>query len=222
MNLYTTYAKQFSDSRQAPWKGWFNLISKFKIQNSKLSILDLGCGNGRFLKFLMDQHIQVEKYVGLDNSSELLEIAQNQFNLPNIEFINLDLEDNWIKDIKNDSFDLITVFGVVHHLHTFEQRRAILEESTKLLSINGILCVTYWQFLEIERYKDKIIWDKSQQELNNYTMYFGDEKAERFCHFTSIDEIEKLEEGLQLDIIDTYKSDGKENDQNIYRVYKRK
>ena len=49
--FYKTVATDFSATRQMPWAGWDRLLPF--LPKEAIDILDLGCGNGRFLSFLI-------------------------------------------------------------------------------------------------------------------------------------------------------------------------
>jgi len=231
-DLYSTHAKEFSDTRQSPWAGWNRLVSNTVVASKKdIKVLDLGCGNGRFLKFLMNTDLDIAKYIGVDNSRELLDIAENSIDNQriNADFMSLDLEDkNWdqkLSEVTNMSFDLIVVFGVMHHLHKFDIRKKILTSSYYLLNENGILCITYWQFVKMDRFKDKLkkadSVDKDKFSENDYILPFGDNNAVRFCHYVNETELEELEADTGFKVIDQYLSDGKEGNQNLYKLYQK-
>jgi len=200
-NLYSDFAKDFSSTRQAPWAGWKRLISqipsikdpnlkensKLQTANSELKILDLGCGNGRFLKFLTSNiQYSISKYVGIDNAEELLEIAKNNIknktlNIKNpskelqtliskhIIFHKRDLESiDWDVELDQE-FDLVVIFGVMHHIHSFEKRVELLQKAAKHLSLDGILAVTFWQFKDNESFVKK----HDISNLNNHEADHG-------------------------------------------------
>lgn len=233
MNLYKDYAEEFSNTRKIPWKGWFKILP-FLNKNKELKILDLGCGNARFLTFLVEQGFKISLYVGIDSSQEMLNIAYKEIrelmSKQNVMFDfdlcqkNLDLSD-WDEDI-DDSFDLIVGFGVIHHLKSFKARKLILEKSQKLLEKDGTLTLSFWQFLKSERLKKLIVEPteigvnhKSLGE-NDYYLTFGkDKKAYRFCHFTTEDEVAQLEENSNLKRVKDFYDDGKEGNLNFYSVW---
>ena len=75
--FYCRCAQSFSDTRQSPWRGWEPLLPPLKAlcdstDGRPLRILDVGCGNGRFLRFL-EQHLpsQALAYTGIDNCEGL-------------------------------------------------------------------------------------------------------------------------------------------------------
>ncbi|MEP7103790.1 MAG: class I SAM-dependent methyltransferase [Candidatus Dojkabacteria bacterium] len=235
MDLYSTHAKEFSKTRQSPWKGWKKLIkSEELIVKSELAVLDLGCGNGRFLKYLLDQDVKIERYVGVDNSKILLNIARAEFkelvsksdlttvrhgeqkSQINFETIDLNTMD-WSKNI-DGSFNLIVSFGLIHHIESFQLRRNLLESAAKLLEKGGILVVAYWQFLKDSKLKFKA---KKIARENDYELPFGQNGAKRFCHFVNETEALKLEENLLITRIDSYYADGKSEDLNYYVVYRK-
>jgi len=215
--LYTTQAEEFSKTRTAPWSGWLELVKKGFIKpNNSYSILDLGCGNGRFLKFVKES-AKVENYLGVDYSTLLL----SQAKLAGGKVLKLDLDNtSWQipkPEIEND-FNFIAAFGIQHHLSSFEIRKYFLQQIAQNLSTDGLAIITYWQFLDYDRYKNKITPLKTE---NDYQMSFGSNQNARFCHYTSQAEIEKLEENSGLELIETFKADGRDNTENIYRIYKK-
>ena len=55
--FYEERAREFSDSRNAPWPGWLRLaphLRELAEGGRAISLLDAGCGNGRFAHFLAE------------------------------------------------------------------------------------------------------------------------------------------------------------------------
>ncbi len=221
MKLYDELATDFSNSRAYPWKGW-GKVKEYVESNftESVSVLDLGCGNGRFLQFLIDQKINFADFVGIDSSDELLKIAKERYS-DNAEFIFADLETDWetkiIEEIQDPvRYDVIVLFGVMHHISSFEKRVEILRKARSKLKENGVIMVTYWQFGSYPRFTDKA----ENLGNNDYMLSFNGESGARFCHFTDEREAEKIEEDSNCELISSYYSDGGDEKLNLYRFYK--
>lgn len=227
MDLYSTYAQEFSSTRQAPWQGWKRLLKYLKAVD-RPSILDLGCGNGRFLKYLVNSGVEVSSYLGVDNSSELLHMTdefmdrvRNTNKLAKFELLNLDFEDiSWATSI-TEKFNFIGAFGITHHLKTPLSRTKFFESTNFLLKPKGILAVTFWDFLGIDRYQNKISPIKVEGSKNDYLMSFGNQGATRFCHYYNPLEIIEYTNQLPFNLIEEFFEDGAENNQNKYLIFKK-
>lgn len=227
MDLYSTYAQEFSNSRQAPWEGWRFLLKYLKDQPHP-KILDLGCGNGRFLKYLINSEIEIGEYVGIDNSSELLKMTDefmdttragnrlSKFQLLNIDFENI----NWGTEV-NGQYDFIGAFGITHHLQKPESRKKFFETVNFLLKPGGFFAVTFWDFLKMERYANNLTPLEVTDSKNDFEMTFGTNGAKRFCHYYNPLEIIELTHTLPFKIMEDYYEDGVENNQNHYIVYRK-
>lgn len=130
---YNLIAEEFSRTRKYPWPGFEMLIECVKPDDN---VLDSGCGNGRLLDLLQDKNIN---YIGLDNSSALIALAQKRY--PGIDFqvgdaLNLPFEDN--------SFDKIYSIAVLHHIPSQKLRLKFLSEAKRVLKPGGLLILTAW------------------------------------------------------------------------------
>lgn len=212
MDLYTTYAKDFSNTRKSSWIGWKNLLQE---NIDFTTVLDLGCGNARFLEFLLNNQIHPKKYLGVDNSKILLNIASKKFSLDkHFTFLDLNLEDSSMTSLITDKFSLIVLFGLIHHMHTFEMRVNLFKAiSTFLKNQNARAFVTLWQFKKMKNWESKIIEKLSNQD---YILSFGNSKARRFVHNTTDEELQELCKLANLKIIKSFESDGKSLNLNKY------
>lgn len=65
---YDNFATTFSNSRKNhPWPELEYIIEDLK-QNEYSSVLDIGCGNGRFLEESLKMNYRPIKYLGIDES----------------------------------------------------------------------------------------------------------------------------------------------------------
>ncbi len=221
MNLYLDpkSAKEFSDSRYAPWQGWFELLKYFSINTQPLhpakcgelpqgsniqipppsasplfqrglvqQILDIGSGNGRFLKFLLDQNVEFESYTGIDYSDTLLDISKQKFDMQNVQFLKQDFtSENW-EILQNKKFDIVVGFGVTHHLETEVARNNFFKNIKTHLARDGIVILSFWEFWKIPRLMKKTI----EISPNLYKLTFGNDEAERVCYRWDSENIQKI------------------------------
>ena len=180
-------------------------------------MLDVGCGNARFGKFLEENGLKIE-YMGMDNNQYLLDKVGKK--LPQAELINQDILKTW--KVK-DRFDLIVFFGVLHHVPGFENRIRILKTAKNHLKRGGLLIFTLWQFKNIERLKKKIVKNHKFKNLeeNDYILKWEKgRKANRYCHFVDKEELKKMLSELKMELIDEFEADAKEGSGNKYIILK--
>ncbi|KKS79900.1 MAG: hypothetical protein UV54_C0026G0008 [Candidatus Beckwithbacteria bacterium GW2011_GWA2_43_10] len=196
--FYLKTQKYFNTSRQSPWPGWKKLLPHLQVRN--LQVLDLGCGNGRFGKFLAE-HRQID-YTGIDNNQYLLDRCGEV--LPHATLINQDLLKPWpIKEkpaCRQGRFDLIVLFAVLHHIPTAADRLKILQRAKKLLKSNGLLIFTTWQFD-----RSKIV---KKIARNDYLLYWKKGiTALRYCHRFTKKEVQGLIKALKLKLLADFIAD---------------
>lgn len=203
--------------------------------NNSLSVLDVGCGNGRFGQFL-DQQLPnfAIRYTGIDNSTALLKYAEEKLQSTTLkpQFFELDLIEQLLakKDlVDNQSFDLVVAFGVFHHIPSFDLRNKLFQQLSALVAQNGILCISFWQFLNSVKLRERTIdpktldLDASEFEENDYILDWraGEKPAHRYCHYTNNDEEIALLKQSELKVIDEYFADGATSNLNHYLVLKK-
>jgi ubiquinone/menaquinone biosynthesis C-methylase UbiE len=134
---YNTISGEFSDTRNYSWPD-FNFFKPYLFENAE--IVDLGCGNGRLVRFL-DQYFlgSPYRYIGIDNSEKLLEKAHQQF--PKNVFLPGDQLDIPMTD---HQVDLMFNIAAFHHIPSAKLRLEALQEMKRVIKPNGILIMTVW------------------------------------------------------------------------------
>ncbi|NCN07659.1 class I SAM-dependent methyltransferase [Candidatus Falkowbacteria bacterium] len=160
-SLYNKIAEDFYQTRKKPWP-ITDLIKSYT--DSAKNIIDIGCGSGRLSELIADN----QYYLGIDNSSELIKIAQNNYyNRKNLTFQVQDITDNILTTKK---FDLGLMIAVIHHIPTTELQLKILKNIYKSLAIGGDLIITSWN-----------LWQKDyRHHLFNYKLKFRQYKILSF------------------------------------------
>ena len=225
--FYAEQAASFSATRESPWPGWLRLRERIEAEGlaNPLTLLDVGCGNGRLGRFLAEKTPGL-RYTGLDASPELLAIASEAGGLgeqPELHAVDL-LEGELADLLDSRRFTVIALFGVLHHLPGRERRAALLRELLGHLAEGGILAVTSWRLAGFERFRERTLpWaespvalDAAQLEPGDRLLPWGRGEGLRYVHFAHEDETEQLIESLGARVVDRYDADGREQALNRY------
>lgn len=118
VDIYEGYAAAtaLSDSEISHMLEWggnyfeYHIVPHFGTDKKDISILEIGCGNGRFIKYLTDKgYTDVE---GIDVAEDQIEFGRNEFNLDTIS--NQDTIP-YVQS-KKKLYDVIYMMDVVEHL----------------------------------------------------------------------------------------------------------
>ncbi|MBP9779847.1 class I SAM-dependent methyltransferase, partial [Candidatus Gracilibacteria bacterium] len=114
---YDKFAHTFSESRKNhPWPELDYIIEDMRKQGYS-SVLDIGCGNGRFLEEAQNKDFHYKTYLGIDNSVGMIIEARKLH--PNNDFDVIGMQD---LDQISDTFDSLLFLASFHHLETREER----------------------------------------------------------------------------------------------------
>jgi len=138
--FYNSYSKRFSQTRHAIWDVIINFNKSIK-PNSK--ILDAGCGNGKNMVYLQNEGHTVK---GIDFSNSLLNICKEK---------SLDVEYADIKKLpyKNETFDYVISIAVIHHLSSYYEQHAAINELLRVTKKGGKVLFTVWAVEQDEHSK---------------------------------------------------------------------
>jgi SAM-dependent methyltransferase len=145
--FYDGQASSWAESRQYFWPSWNTFLKESSLKAKKtISVLDLGCGTGRFARFVQQQWPQAQ-YWGIDNSSALLAQASHQdSHLPDERYEQKDIVAQLLNQepLSSQKYDLITAFGVLHHVPSQNLREQFLREISQALNPGGECWLTIW------------------------------------------------------------------------------
>lgn len=219
--FYEVTAAEFDQTRGTAWSGWMGLLPEL---NAPLSVLDVGCGNGRFGIFLAD-HLQGKiDYHGVDNNAQLLGYAADA--LSDREQIQAQFTpcDIITEPLPEAQVDLVVLFGVIHHVPGAQQRLEFMQVLADRVKSGGLLVFAAWRFYEYERFQKRIVaWDEDVEvEKHDYLLDWrrGD-RALRYCHYVDDAEHDALVEATGMTEINRYRADGFTGEVNNYSVLKK-
>ena len=234
--FYASRAEEFSEARRSPWPGWRRLLPHLPARRP-LRVLDAGCGNGRFALFL-ERHCRVPiEYLGIDASFQL--VSEARARLAALAAARVEQGDLTAAGpslaLGEEDFELVAVFGVLHHVPGRERRRALLLRLGERLAAGGLLAVSTWQFARLERFRRRIIpWlnaesvagvavDPAQLEPDDHLLAWGASGGGggcRYCHFTSDEEMGEHAAALGLELVCDYCDDGATRELNHYWLFR--
>ncbi len=229
--FYASTADEFSATRQQPWPGFDGILPYMPAgaKGQPIRVLDVGCGNGRFAHYLSDQGLAVD-YLGVDASSALLDLARSQTGElfgGSTTYQCRDLADpDWLVGLTDGgAYDVVACFATFHHLPGYDLRQRVLADLARLTAPDGIIAISYWQFLSAERFQTKLA-DWSEIGLSEEHIDPGDALLPwkrgphilRYVHQIEDAEARQLADDTHLPLLHSFRADGKEGNLNLYHV----
>lgn len=188
---YNFIAREWDLSRTQPSRLKLNLIGALR---EGMEILDVGCGNGLMVPFIMDKGAY---YVGVDIAENLIDIARERY----VAEIEAGRAHFWAGDatelpVKDEEFDFIISFAVLHHLPSEKLRKKFFEEIRRALRPNGKVKITVWN-LKSDWVRNRFDTDAQlggQESGDAYIPWRGTQSqiVNRYVHQFSKDELYKL------------------------------
>jgi 2-polyprenyl-3-methyl-5-hydroxy-6-metoxy-1,4-benzoquinol methylase len=158
-------------------------IKRFGLDESKISVLDVGCGVGYFLSVLKEHGI---KSVGLEVDPYQVEFCKNK---------GLNVTSENIEQLNNKQFDLIVMFDVLEHL---VEPVKIFKELNSKLKKNGRI-VAYTPYISSFAFE---LMQEKQNLLHPFQhLCFYDENSLNYLSKTTGFEIESID-NYGLDVAD--------------------
>ena len=201
---YDAISHHFSLTREKPWKEWDLFLPFLK---KEMSVLDVGCGNGRLIDFLKPY---MKKYVGIDISSGMLREARKKYP----QYIFKEGEMSEIGEMfPQGEFDTIFSIAAFHHLPTKKLREKTLGSFHTLLRTNGTLVLSVWNLFQKRyffRYIESYLFFHPRWVRVPWKDKEGEVKAQRYYYSFTKRELKKLFEKSHFNILFLeYVKDGK-------------
>lgn len=134
-----------SKSYQSSFYQWkFDIIEKFKSKDSGKRLLDIGCGDG---KFVYDAITQGYDAIGIDLSPDRISKGKELYNLNDAQLICQNIDDF----SENQTFDIIVMWDIIEHVESpssvLKSIRKISHENTKIFILTmSVDSLTYRVF----------------------------------------------------------------------------
>ena len=221
-DFYDHFGESFSATRQRLQPGVKKILDSIQ---EDVSVLDLGCGNGHFLRELSRRGHKAP-LLGVDFSPPLLRDAEST---PGVLFHEIDLSQLSVFSDQMSivgGWDVITMFATLHHIPSTEMRLDILKTVRNLMKNDGRFILSNWQFLNSEKLKSHIqAWDKVG--INEIELDKGDYLLDwrsggeglRYAHHFTTEELLGLAEQVEMRVIDSFSSDGDGGNLGLYQVW---
>jgi len=174
-SIYENIANNFSDKRFSSWDWIDNFINS---QPKYSSILDIGCGNGRNMKYTN------YNFYGVDNCNNFVQLAKQVS--PNVY-----LSDMTSLPFEDDCFDAIISIASFHHLSSPDRREQALNEMFRVLKPNGKILMSIWSINQSHNKKldNKFVYGDNIVPFKNNK---GENIGNRYYYIFKLTEIYNL------------------------------
>lgn len=221
--FYDQFGDSFSVTRRRLQPGVRKILESIPADDS---VLDLGCGNGHFLRELHDRGHRAP-LLGVDFSLPLLREVDAT---PGVEWREADLTQLSVNSSQlsvTDNWSLITMFAALHHIPSDEIRLDILRTVKKMLKPGGRFILSTWQFLNSEKLKARIQpWGRVglsglDVDEGDYLLDWrgGGGEGLRYVHQFSAEELLRLADQVQMKVEAGFLSDGENGRLGLYQTW---
>lgn len=145
---YNSIASQWDQSRLYPKETKKRLLKPIK---KEMKVLDVGCGNGLMIPEVLKKG---GLYTGVDISVQLLKTIKEKYKSEiKAKKVKIIKADALKLPFKNNSFDFIFSFAVLHHIPSEELRTKFFREIYRVLKLDCQAVIKVWNLLNSWAYK---------------------------------------------------------------------
>jgi len=164
--------------------GWHTAFFKYFPSNVKGKLLDVGCGDGRFLRYAKEQGFEVW---GIDFDKKSVENVKRNLGIDTVFPMSLEEFYEYAKE-KNLKFDVITFFEVLEHQ---DKPRKFLEMVKGLLKEGGYIAGSV---PNRERLFVEMDWKYSHEDYPpHHFLRFSKSSLEKALNFSGFKDVEVYE-----------------------------
>ena len=225
--FYAEHAENFAESRPRLPVGVQRVLAAIPPH---ARVLEAGGGDGKVARALA--RTGVTAYLGLDLSEALLERAQRytkaeRLDADSIQFRQADLADpSWTTALPVEPFDWVLAFAVFHHLPGHALRTRVLQDLAACLHPGGRAALSNWIFTRSPRLLRRVApWEQAglraeDVEPGDYLLTWqrSGQAGLRYVHALDEPEARHLAATANLQVIETFQSDGLTNDLSDYII----
>lgn len=175
-DVYERIAPHFSSTRYKPWAQ----VEKYILEQTPGSIgVDIGCGNGKYLRY---PHVYI---IGNDRSAELCNIAADRTKLTKNDVFRCDG-----LAVPTRPVDFAISIAVVHHFSTRDRRQLAVKHILEKIRPGGTALIYVWALEQASSrrgYSEGMNQDVMVPWVDNKN---PDIKYERFYHLYKQGELE--------------------------------
>ncbi len=226
--FYARVAAPFDATRRGWPPGLLAIVPHLRegIKERPLTVLDVGCGNGRLARLLEHQGLEC-RYTGVDGCSQLLERAREQTQglcRVTVALHPVDLADpGWAQGLDPRGYHVVVCLATLQHLPGEDLRARVVADLARLARRRVIL--SCWQFLDSPRFAARCL-DWSQVGIPAQAVEPGDAllpwrqavEAIRYVHQVDAAELRRLARGAGLSLRALFRADGREGNLNLYAI----
>lgn len=159
-NSYKNLSRIYDSTISVFWDNYWGIIKQFISPNQKYDVLDLGCGTGNAIPYLIPN---LKSYLGIDISRYMLKIAQKQY--PGFEFKYSSITNYKVKKQYNL---IISAFDTINHLLSLKDW-----EDAFLLASNSLREGGYFIFDATTPYDHKFNWPNYHNIVDNDDLFLS-------------------------------------------------
>lgn len=136
------------------------------------TMLDVGCGKGDLIRYLGDRDVSCFNYFGVDISYQMINLCQQNFNLPNTTFIHGNIFDRDFPDL-----DIAILSGALSYKYdqaidnARRTMKRMFEISREGIAINFLSKVVDFELEKNQHYDPAVILNWSLELTRNVTLY---------------------------------------------------